>query len=278
MKPIVLESSWGTYYPGEYPSPPPEYETCLGDLYSVAWMEDSDIHNLRKETLHQQYEIVKRRTINDNYAYGSHVMQLGDIGISMDNLFTCLGTNPANDNFKFVDGNSLLPPTKAINQRYADLFHFWDKYRKAPDVLVRKVEAQKQYRYTVFVWYEGSFMAVLRHTTQPVSKGMRHSLNPRQNGTVTYTDKEGIRQQQLLAFIPRHHKHYILPNSVSKKVHFSPQLQTDPRENYLHAKSCLQPSAIGPFIVAPGGISNIFLNRLAENIQDAYGEAASIAE
>nr|KJB72986.1 hypothetical protein B456_011G207800 [Gossypium raimondii] len=37
-------------------------------------------------------------------------------------------------------------------------------------------------------------VAVLRHTTQPVSKGMRHSLNPRQNGTATYTDKEGIRQ------------------------------------------------------------------------------------
>ncbi|XP_012492505.1 vacuolar-processing enzyme [Gossypium raimondii] len=112
--------------------------------FSVAWMEDSDIHNLRKETLHQKYELVKRRTINDNSAYGSHVMQFGDIGISMDNLFTCLGTNPANDNFKFVDGNSLLPPTKAVNQRYADLVHFWDKYRKAPDVLVRKVEAQKQ--------------------------------------------------------------------------------------------------------------------------------------
>lgn len=34
------ESSWGTYCPGEYPSPPPEYETCLGDLYAVSWMED----------------------------------------------------------------------------------------------------------------------------------------------------------------------------------------------------------------------------------------------
>ncbi|PPD77939.1 hypothetical protein GOBAR_DD25139 [Gossypium barbadense] len=139
----AVESSWGTYCPGEYRSPPPEYETCLGDLYSVAWMEDSDIHNLRKETLHQQYELVKR-TINDNSAYGSHVMQFAGIGISMDNLFTCLGTNPANDNFKFVNGNSLLPPTKAVNQRNADLAHFWDKYRKAPDVLVRKVEAQKQ--------------------------------------------------------------------------------------------------------------------------------------
>ncbi|KAG6536899.1 hypothetical protein ZIOFF_001975 [Zingiber officinale] len=32
--------------------------------------------------------------------------------------------------------------------------------------------------------------------------------------------------------------------------------------------------ATGPFIVAAGGISNIFLHRLAENIQDAYAEAA----
>ncbi|GKC56866.1 vacuolar-processing enzyme beta-isozyme, partial [Tanacetum coccineum] len=34
------ESSWGTYCPGMEPPPPPEYDTCLGDLYSVAWMED----------------------------------------------------------------------------------------------------------------------------------------------------------------------------------------------------------------------------------------------
>ncbi|CAI7917681.1 unnamed protein product, partial [Closterium sp. NIES-53] len=34
------ESSWGTYCPGMNPPPPIEYETCLGDLYSVAWMED----------------------------------------------------------------------------------------------------------------------------------------------------------------------------------------------------------------------------------------------
>ena len=34
------ESSWGTYCPGMVPPPPPEYITCLGDLYSVSWMED----------------------------------------------------------------------------------------------------------------------------------------------------------------------------------------------------------------------------------------------
>ncbi|KAF9669026.1 hypothetical protein SADUNF_Sadunf14G0064600 [Salix dunnii] len=58
----------------------------------------------------------------------------------------------------------------------------------------------------------------------------------------TYTDKEGLRQQQLLAFIPRHHKHYVLQNSVNKKVHFSPQIQTDARQNYIQARSRLQPS------------------------------------
>lgn len=70
---------------------------------------------------------VKTRTANDNSAYGSHVMQYGDIGVSKDNLVYYLGTNPANENFTFVDENSLRPPTKAINQRDADLVHFWDK-------------------------------------------------------------------------------------------------------------------------------------------------------
>ncbi|KAG6523967.1 hypothetical protein ZIOFF_013856 [Zingiber officinale] len=36
----AVESSWGTYCPGMDPPPPPEYMTCLGDLYNVAWMED----------------------------------------------------------------------------------------------------------------------------------------------------------------------------------------------------------------------------------------------
>ncbi|KAI3444472.1 hypothetical protein Pfo_001137 [Paulownia fortunei] len=57
----------------------------------------------------------------------------------------------------------------------------------------------------------------------------------------TYTDKEGLRQQQLLAIIPRHHKHYILPNSVNKKVHFSPHIQTDPRQT-IQVRGRLYPS------------------------------------
>ncbi|KAK1420218.1 hypothetical protein QVD17_21631 [Tagetes erecta] len=48
----------------------------------------------------------------------------------------------------------------------------------------------------------------------------------------TYTDREALRQQQLLATVPRHHKHYSLPNPVSKKVHFSPQVQTGANQSH----------------------------------------------
>ncbi|KAL2552925.1 Protein ABIL1 [Forsythia ovata] len=56
----------------------------------------------------------------------------------------------------------------------------------------------------------------------------------------TYADKEGLRQQQLLPIIPRHHKHYLLPNSLNKKVHFSPQLQTDAGQ-HIRARPHLYP-------------------------------------
>ncbi|KAL1532564.1 legumain [Salvia divinorum] len=140
----AVESSWATYCPGENPSPPPEYDTCLGDLYSIAWMEDSDMHNLRTESLKQQYELVKKRTTNDNGEHGSHVMQYGDVKLSTEALYLYIGTNPANDNFTFAVGNSLFPSSQAVNQRDADLLHFWHKFRKAAEGSDRKAEAQIQ--------------------------------------------------------------------------------------------------------------------------------------
>ncbi|KAJ9539200.1 hypothetical protein OSB04_031933 [Centaurea solstitialis] len=85
----------------------------------------------------------------------------------------------------------------------------------------------------------------------------------------TYTDREALRQQQLLAVVPRHHKHYSLPNlnsglpfkqnaglehnpipdptkshqiqqtkySVGKKVHFSPQIQTGAKQTHLQSRA-----------------------------------------
>lgn len=63
------ESSYACYYDDER-------QTYLGDWYSVNWMEDSDLEDLRKETLHKQFQLVKKRTNT------SHVMQYGNRSIS----------------------------------------------------------------------------------------------------------------------------------------------------------------------------------------------------
>lgn len=41
------------------PPPTPQFTTCLGDLYSVAWLEDAEGSDLTDETLLQQYKKVK---------------------------------------------------------------------------------------------------------------------------------------------------------------------------------------------------------------------------
>ncbi|CAD5231075.1 unnamed protein product [Bursaphelenchus okinawaensis] len=45
---------------------------CLGDLFSVNWMEDSDREDIETEKLSQQFKIVKQETSS------SHVMKFGD--------------------------------------------------------------------------------------------------------------------------------------------------------------------------------------------------------
>uniref|UniRef100_A0A0D6QUT4 Legumain prodomain domain-containing protein n=1 Tax=Araucaria cunninghamii TaxID=56994 RepID=A0A0D6QUT4_ARACU len=141
------ESSWGTYCPGMNPSPPAEYDTCLGDLYSIAWMEDSEVHNTMKETLKQQYLTVKERTSNQGSYMGSHVMQYGDIPISKEALSLYVGFDPANANATFE--NSLPNYLKyrdvtVINQRDADLLHLWQKYKRSKADTLEKLEAQKE--------------------------------------------------------------------------------------------------------------------------------------
>lgn len=53
-------------------------------------------------------------------------MQYGDVHLSKNALFLYMGTDPANDNYTFMDDNS-LQISKAVNQRDADLVHFWYK-------------------------------------------------------------------------------------------------------------------------------------------------------
>ncbi|CAL8462896.1 g2430 [Coccomyxa elongata] len=132
----AVESSWGTYCPGMEPSPPPEFNTCLGDLYSVAFLENSDKSDLTEETLLKQYQVVKRRTSNNfTYNMGSHVLQFGSLSIDEEPVADYLGELNTGDgssglsaaaNNPFADGGM-----GAVPQRDADLLHLYTAYQRA---------------------------------------------------------------------------------------------------------------------------------------------------
>ncbi|KAG9154424.1 hypothetical protein Leryth_000858 [Lithospermum erythrorhizon] len=137
------ESSWGTYCPGMDPAPPSEYITCLGDLYSVAWMEDSESHNLKRETIKQQYENVRLRTSNyDTYNSGSHVMEYGNKSIKAEELYMYQGFDPATENLP--PNSNDLSNMGVVNQRDAELLFLWHKYKRMEDGSENKGEVLKQ--------------------------------------------------------------------------------------------------------------------------------------
>ncbi|CAL9085575.1 unnamed protein product [Musa textilis] len=140
----AMESSYATYCPGMFPSPPPQFTTCLGDLYSVSWMEDSYVHDWRTETLAQQYQLVKNGTaVHNTYYFGSHVMQYADLHLNTQKLSLYMGFNPSGDGVTPV-ANPLPSLTQTVNQRDAELVHFWLKLHKASEGSPQKLDAQKQ--------------------------------------------------------------------------------------------------------------------------------------
>ncbi|KAI4371429.1 hypothetical protein MLD38_019668 [Melastoma candidum] len=138
------ESSFGTYCPGMDPPAPPEYITCLGDLYSVAWMEDSETHNLKRETIRQQYQVVKQRTSNFNtYSAGSHVMEYGSKNIKEERLYLYQGFDPDSLNLP-PNGIRRETPMGVINQRDADLHFLWQMYRRSENGSEKKAQILEQ--------------------------------------------------------------------------------------------------------------------------------------
>jgi len=73
------ESSWGFYCPPEDKINGKTIGSCLGDEYSIQWMEDTDT-NGPLETLATQFTTVKAKTLK------SHVMQYGDVSFTSLNI------------------------------------------------------------------------------------------------------------------------------------------------------------------------------------------------
>ncbi|GAB2223032.1 hypothetical protein Droror1_Dr00017167 [Drosera rotundifolia] len=131
------ESSYATYCEGVGME---EYTTCLGDLYSVSWMENSDRADLREETLEKQYEVVKNRTFAGGDE-GSHVMQYGDMGINKDTLDLYMGALKSKSSILIGDTITSSVP---VEQRDADLIYLRQKWIRALAGSQEKAEARKK--------------------------------------------------------------------------------------------------------------------------------------
>jgi len=92
------ESSYACYYDAKR-------QTYLGDVYSVVWMEDSDVEKINQESLYQQFLVTKQKTNT------SHVMQYGDLA---------LGKAHNVGEFQGENGQD-KPPRNLIKERYNTL-------------------------------------------------------------------------------------------------------------------------------------------------------------
>ncbi|XP_071685916.1 vacuolar-processing enzyme beta-isozyme-like [Rutidosis leptorrhynchoides] len=137
----ATERSWATYCPRTDPPSPPGFNTCLGDMYSVSWLEDSDYEDLDEETLEEQYLKTKTRTLNNKDHKGSHVMQYGTQIISIETVSVYLGSYIWKRNSNpFQSFESM----GVVNQRDADVYSMWHQYKSLTENSQEKEELLKK--------------------------------------------------------------------------------------------------------------------------------------
>jgi len=68
----ATDSSWGAYCGSEAYVDGKNIGSCLGDLFSINWMEDTEANNVATETLQTQFTTVQAKTTR------SPVMKFGD--------------------------------------------------------------------------------------------------------------------------------------------------------------------------------------------------------
>jgi len=139
------ESSWGTYCPPDDKVNGIELKSCLGDLYSVNWMENADQAG-KEETLIAQFNVVKKMTDK------SHVMQYGDQSFTNDPIGDYMGDSSNNATRKVISESK---PSVNVDSRDIPLHLAYYNYIRADksdfagrqqlaDALIAEVENRKK--------------------------------------------------------------------------------------------------------------------------------------
>mmetsp|Transcript_7208 Transcript_7208/g.13235 ORF Transcript_7208/g.13235 Transcript_7208/m.13235 type:complete len:424 (-) Transcript_7208:1251-2522(-) len=115
------ESSWATYCSPQDVVNGTEIGSCLGDLFSVNWMENSDSSNLATETLSSQYTITAQETTQ------SQVCKYGDFDFINDPAGDFLGLGAASQ--YQAQGHN---PAIHKSSRDIKLHYLLNKYTRSP--------------------------------------------------------------------------------------------------------------------------------------------------
>jgi len=114
------ESSWGSYCGSEAQVNGKSVNSCLGDLFSVSWMEDADAVDTTQETLEVSFQTTKTATSK------SAVMQWGDTTYTSDKMSEFIGSlDPSLKASASEDRKGL------VNARQIDLERLYSMYAAA---------------------------------------------------------------------------------------------------------------------------------------------------
>jgi legumain len=116
------ESSWGTYCDNDQNLP------CLGDLFSVNWMNDSDKEDIDVETLDDQYQLVKKQTTK------SHVMHFGNLSIAKEPVGWFQGAKRLGKNKRVNYMDDFHSKQATWPSRDIELFSLMQKKRQTNDL------------------------------------------------------------------------------------------------------------------------------------------------
>jgi len=156
------ESSWGTYCGSDARVNGKNVGSCLGDLFSVNWMEDSDAKDTTKEDLQTQFSTVKQLTTK------SQVMQWGDLSFT-DHFMS-----------EFIGGlepktvrQASEAKTNSVSARQVDMYQAYHNYLSAESseerlkageqmtkVLAEQLEVEKAYENFLAIVYPNEMQRV----------------------------------------------------------------------------------------------------------------------
>jgi legumain len=120
------ESSWGFYCPPDDVVQGKEIGSCLGDTWSISWMEDSDVKDLTTETLDDQYNAILPRVDQ------SHPQKYGDLTIKDDVLSLYQGDKKKTTSWAEWISRFFFGPAKAKQEdsRLAKLAYLKAKHQR----------------------------------------------------------------------------------------------------------------------------------------------------